>query len=188
MIIGRGHLRPAHQAPDMLPSRSCYVDHAGPIMKDGPGSRPLPAGKIEPKKIFVSLPQGCQGKKKGRLKNEATYESKGLIWSGRRDLNSRPLAPHASALPDCATSRPKLRTAEAPEGANPSPAQFNTRSPLGQGPIRPDQPVPLKAFFGAEGPLSVVFRSLTISRTSTSSVFRKARRSASVMPSNWMLS
>ena len=27
-------------------------------------------------------------------------------WSGRRDLNSGPLAPHASALPDCATSRP----------------------------------------------------------------------------------
>ena len=27
-------------------------------------------------------------------------------WSGRRDLNSRPLAPQASALPGCATSRP----------------------------------------------------------------------------------
>ena len=27
------------------------------------------------------------------------------IWSGRRDLNSRPLAPQASALPGCATSR-----------------------------------------------------------------------------------
>src|ERR1039458_2500745 len=26
-------------------------------------------------------------------------------WSGRRDSNSRPLAPHASALPCCATSR-----------------------------------------------------------------------------------
>jgi len=26
-------------------------------------------------------------------------------WSGRRDSNSRPLAPHASALPGCATSR-----------------------------------------------------------------------------------
>src|ERR1035437_216280 len=26
-------------------------------------------------------------------------------WSGRRDLNSRPLAPQASALPGCATSR-----------------------------------------------------------------------------------
>ena len=28
-------------------------------------------------------------------------------WSGRRDLNSRPLAPHASALPGCATPRPE---------------------------------------------------------------------------------
>src|ERR1035441_3447496 len=26
-------------------------------------------------------------------------------WSGRRDSNSRPLAPHASALPGCAASR-----------------------------------------------------------------------------------
>src|SRR5690606_36534408 len=32
----------------------------------------------------------------------------GLIdWSGRRDSNSRPLAPHASALPGCATPRHK---------------------------------------------------------------------------------
>ena len=28
-------------------------------------------------------------------------------WSGRLDLNQRPLAPHASALPSCATSRSK---------------------------------------------------------------------------------
>ena len=28
-----------------------------------------------------------------------------LYWSGRRDSNSRPLAPHASALPGCATPR-----------------------------------------------------------------------------------
>ena len=26
-------------------------------------------------------------------------------WSGRKDLNLRPLAPHASALPGCATPR-----------------------------------------------------------------------------------
>src|SRR6516164_11700739 len=29
------------------------------------------------------------------------------FWSGWRDSNSRPLAPHASALPGCATSRSK---------------------------------------------------------------------------------
>ena len=28
-----------------------------------------------------------------------------ILWSGRRDSNSRPLAPHASALPSCATPR-----------------------------------------------------------------------------------
>jgi len=28
-----------------------------------------------------------------------------FCWSGWRDSNSRPLAPHASALPGCATSR-----------------------------------------------------------------------------------
>src|SRR5450432_1308451 len=27
-------------------------------------------------------------------------------WSGRRDLNTRPSAPKADALPDCATPRP----------------------------------------------------------------------------------
>ena len=30
-----------------------------------------------------------------------------IYWSGRRDSNSRPLAPHASALPGCATPRPR---------------------------------------------------------------------------------
>ena len=28
-----------------------------------------------------------------------------IYWSGRLDLNQRPLAPEASALPNCATSR-----------------------------------------------------------------------------------
>ena len=31
-----------------------------------------------------------------------------LNWSGRPDLNRRPLAPHASALPGCATPRPNF--------------------------------------------------------------------------------
>ena len=31
--------------------------------------------------------------------------SAGFVWSGRQDSNLRPLAPHASALPGCATSR-----------------------------------------------------------------------------------
>src|SRR5208283_436628 len=32
-------------------------------------------------------------------------------WSGRRDSNSRPLAPHASALPGYATARTRERSA-----------------------------------------------------------------------------
>ena len=36
----------------------------------------------------------------------------GYCWSGRRDSNSRPLAPHASALPGCATPRKKKSIAD----------------------------------------------------------------------------
>ena len=32
----------------------------------------------------------------------------GYRWSGRRDSNPRPLEPHSSALPGCATSRPLI--------------------------------------------------------------------------------
>ncbi len=32
-------------------------------------------------------------------------KTKDKTWSGRQDLNLRPLAPHASALPGCATPR-----------------------------------------------------------------------------------
>jgi hypothetical protein len=32
-----------------------------------------------------------------------------IDWSGRQDSNLRPLAPHASALPGCATPRPRGR-------------------------------------------------------------------------------
>jgi hypothetical protein len=40
-------------------------------------------------------------------------------WSGRRDLNTRPLAPEASALPSCATSRTKKEMAR-PTGLEPA--------------------------------------------------------------------
>ena len=33
-------------------------------------------------------------------------ESEKEFWSGREDLNLRPLDPQSSALPDCATPRP----------------------------------------------------------------------------------
>ncbi len=41
------------------------------------------------------------------LKSE-NVNREGRIWSGSRDLNSGPLAPHASVLPDCA----KIETSE----------------------------------------------------------------------------
>ena len=41
-----------------------------------------------------------------RVTQEKTMANK-INWSGREDSNFRPLAPHASALPGCATPRPK---------------------------------------------------------------------------------
>ena len=40
----------------------------------------------------------------------------GVEWSGRLDLNQRPLAPHASALPGCATPRTPRIVRRAPAG------------------------------------------------------------------------
>jgi hypothetical protein len=37
-----------------------------------------------------------------------TIKPKGSNWSGRQDLNLRPPAPHAGALPSCATPRQTL--------------------------------------------------------------------------------
>ena len=45
-------------------------------------------------------------------------ESLSIIWSGRLDLNQRPLVPQTSALPDCAT----------PRAANKNKASFTTLS------------------------------------------------------------
>ena len=51
--------------------------------------------------------------KSGRLKSGPQpgqiHGKKQLNWSGRRDSNSRPPAPKAGALPDCATPRPSCR-------------------------------------------------------------------------------
>ncbi len=43
-----------------------------------------------------------------RLRNQ----SNGISWSGRLDSNQRPPAPHAGALPSCATPRPFGRVAQ----------------------------------------------------------------------------
>src|ERR1017187_10276883 len=54
----------------------------------------------------------CQGAG-ARCQEEATFPwhlipGTCFFWSGRADLNCRPVAPQASALPGCATSRPHI--------------------------------------------------------------------------------
>src|SRR5215469_13259955 len=44
-------------------------------------------------------------KTKGRGSTEKVSQTAASQWSGRLDLNQRPLAPQASALPGCATPR-----------------------------------------------------------------------------------
>ena len=39
----------------------------------------------------------------GQAKSPETFMFQGFCWSGWRDLNSRPLEPHSSTLPSCAT-------------------------------------------------------------------------------------
>jgi hypothetical protein len=41
----------------------------------------------------------------GDLSQMGNLSPLGQIWSGWRDLNSRPLDPQSSALPSCATAR-----------------------------------------------------------------------------------
>src|SRR5262245_42883301 len=57
---------------------------------------------------------GFFGGESGRTKNggRETANPRNDRWSGREDLNLRPPAPHAGALPGCATPRPEA----APEG------------------------------------------------------------------------
>ena len=58
----------------------------------------------------LRFPYTVQGTGQRRKNGLAAFAANPLIlrtnnWSGRRDSNSRPLAPHASALPGCATPR-----------------------------------------------------------------------------------
>ena len=57
---------------------------------------PEPRGRWTTPRFAVSM----------RVSTRSFYEVL-KVWSERRDLNSGPLAPHASALPDCATFRPQ---------------------------------------------------------------------------------
>ena len=42
------------------------------------------------------------------IKPKESFRPLGFNWSGRQDLNLRPPAPHAGALPSCATPRQTL--------------------------------------------------------------------------------
>src|SRR5215468_3665267 len=53
----------------------------------------------------------------------------GEKWSGRLDLNQRPLAPHASALPGCATPRTARIVRRVPEGFKGKFAEASAGSP-----------------------------------------------------------
>ncbi len=53
----------------------------------------------------VASDQGKAGAATHSVSSLATHYLSNNFWSGRPDLNRRPLAPQASALPGCATSR-----------------------------------------------------------------------------------
>src|SRR6218665_1890904 len=75
------------------------------------------------------------------------------MWSGRGDLNSRPPAPKAGALPSCATARPVHGIARS-RGAGPR-FSLVSRSGHDRSVPRPPKPPPspeVAALQGAEGP------------------------------------
>ena len=53
--------------------------------------------------FFMRVRSNCVWSR--RIKKARRLRVGPFFWSGWRDSNSRPLAPHASALPGCATSR-----------------------------------------------------------------------------------
>jgi hypothetical protein len=62
-------------------------------------SRPGPGA------YFLHYPFPGKGMRKRKRPVPKNWPISLIRWSGRRDSNSRPLAPHASALPGCATPR-----------------------------------------------------------------------------------
>jgi hypothetical protein len=57
------------------------------------------------KSVPTSVPKIFFIYKVGNLPEDNYMIFNAFIWSGRKDLNLRPLAPHASTLPGCATPR-----------------------------------------------------------------------------------
>ncbi len=65
-----------------------------------------PASDAAPAPFAASLlPASTPAKTKALEPRGNRVGLQGLLWSGRLDLNQRPLAPQASALPGCATPR-----------------------------------------------------------------------------------
>ena len=61
---------------------------------------------FEPARVNAPVMQGAKNSKsEGRDPSDFSSEVAAFRWSGRLDLNQRPLAPQASALPGCATPR-----------------------------------------------------------------------------------
>jgi hypothetical protein len=72
------------------------------------GSAPRLHGSAAPRLGGGSL-IGSRRSKRGPSVNSVPLLT-WTFWSGRPDLNRRPLDPQSSALPNCATSRPPMRT------------------------------------------------------------------------------
>ena len=60
------------------------------------------------KNVAQMLPKSVFLRSRGEVVKNITIQNYYTFdWSGRGDLNSRPLGPEPSALPSCATPRPR---------------------------------------------------------------------------------
>jgi len=96
---------------------------------------PAPVVPLRKNATFATnlLPAASSPKDEAPDRPENVRKIRGLQWSGRLDLNQRPLAPQASALPGCATPRHCPRQlwgslARAVE-VSPGPRAVNAQSP-----------------------------------------------------------
>src|SRR5690606_33445501 len=97
--------RPTSALPPVAPP------HSEPASTQSKQAVQAPINKSS-RRLTFGLPAADKNKKPGAFGYRASFrfrpdKSETDIWSGRRDSNSRPLAPHASALPGCATPRKK---------------------------------------------------------------------------------
>ena len=75
------------------------------LPSDG-GQRALAASNDAPCDLGAPVVQPSEtAKGEARDPSDFSSDDAGFRWSGRLDLNQRPLAPQASALPGCATPR-----------------------------------------------------------------------------------